>query len=453
MTIATERRPSTRKDRAIAKIVSFLARATYRDIEVYWPPTPDRPVDPADLAADGSHLVVSNHFGGFSDALVLLHVLPRRPGIVARDVIWRIPVVGALMNWVGGIPVHKPEDRGEASGNDQMFASCYKALEHGDDILIFPEGVTRNEPSIARVKTGAARIALGARAHGADGLSVVPVGIHYEDKAALRSRVFVNAGVPLDLDLVVPADPDRPDAGADDREAVTELTDAIDLALRRSAPDYADWDEARLLTQGAEIALRAQFDDPTAEVPIGLRDRLANTLAERSTDERRRIQDAVDDYRHDLDGLGVTDAELYARLGTGRFARSLVWNLLVGLFLLPFALAGALVNLIPFLIVKAVGMLRVAPSVHSSIKPVTAFFAFAVTWGVVIWWTIGRFGWEIGVAVAILLPVYLAATIVLVERSTLLWRLVRRWRRRSAADGFEEHLATHRAAVVEAVLA
>lgn len=433
---------TTRKDRVIAKIVSFLARAVYRDIEVHWEPTPTR----------GSRLVVSNHFGGFSDALVLLHVLPRRPGIVARDVIWKVPVVGWLMNWVGAIPVHKPEDRGQ-SDNDQMFASCYRALERGRDILIFPEGVTRNEPSIARVKTGAARIALGARAHGADDLVIVPVGIHYEDKAALRSRVFVKAGLPLELDRVVPVDDDEHDLGADDRKTVTELTEAIDVALRRSAPDYADWDEARLLTTGAEIALRDQFDDPTDAVPIGLRDRLANTLADRPEEHRRRICDAVTEYRHDLDETGLTDAELYDRVNSGRFVRSLVWQLLVGAFLLPFALAGAIVNVIPFLIVKAVGMLRVAPSVHSTIKPVAAFVAFGTAWGIVVWRVTAHFGWRLGAAVAILLPVYLAAAILLFERAALLWRLVRRWRHRSGADRLGDHLAADREVVVEAVLA
>ncbi|MEL7210194.1 MAG: 1-acyl-sn-glycerol-3-phosphate acyltransferase, partial [Actinomycetota bacterium] len=175
----------SRKDRFIAKLVSFLTRAVYRDVEFYAPePVP----------ADVPQLTVSNHFGGLADGLLLLDVLPRRPGIVARDVIWRVPVAGRLMSWIGGIPVHKPEDRGSATSNDEMFASCYDALRAGGHILIFPEGVTRNEPSIAPVKTGAARIALGARASGVEDVHVLPVGIHYEDKAALRSRVFVNAG-------------------------------------------------------------------------------------------------------------------------------------------------------------------------------------------------------------------------------------------------------------------
>jgi len=433
---------TTRKDRVIAKIVSFLARAVYRDIEVHGEPVPR-----------GSRLTVSNHFGGFSDALVLLHVLPTRPGIVARDVIWRVPVVGRLMNWVGAIPVHKPEDGGAQSNNDQMFASCYKALEDEGHILIFPEGVTRNEPSIARVKTGAARIALGARAHGAGDIEIVPVGIHYEDKAALRSRVFVKGGEPLDLDELVPRDEGALDRGADDRDSVAVVTEAIDVGLRRAAPDFADWDEARLLGTAAEVTLRSQFADPTSAVPIGLRDRLANALADRPAAQRRRICEAAVEYRHDLDALGLTDGELHDRLGSGRFTLSAIWQVLVGVLLAPFALLGAVINIIPFLVVKAVGLLRVAPSMLATIKPVAAFVAFGITWGVLIWRATASTGWVAGAAVLVLLPVYLAAVVWFVERMTLLWNLVRRWRRRSRTESFAEHLVSHREALVEAVLA
>jgi hypothetical protein len=90
VSLDTDSRSASRKDRTIEKLVSFLARATYRNIEVHWARTPGHPDGPADQAPAGSKLVVSNHFGGFSDALVLLAVLPERPGIVARDVIWKI---------------------------------------------------------------------------------------------------------------------------------------------------------------------------------------------------------------------------------------------------------------------------------------------------------------------------------------------------------------------------
>jgi len=437
--------PFTRKDRFIARLVSFLARAVYRDIEIYIP---------APLPEKSPMLTVSNHFGGFADALVLLDVLPRRPGIVARDVIWKIPIAGAFMNWVGGIPVHKPEDKGSATSNDEMFSSCYGALETGGHILIFPEGVTRNEPSIAPVKTGAARIALGARAQGATGLSIVPVGIHYEDKAALRSRVFVNVGVPIDVDAEVARDnADSQVVDANNREAVGALNDEIATSLRRAAPDFADWTEASLLAQGADIVLRSQLDDPAGHVELGLRDRYANTLADLGREQRVKICAAVSRYREDLDAVGYSDAELNSRISAGHFTRSLVVQLMIGVFLLPFAVVGALTNVIPFLIVKGVGALRVAPSMLSTLKPIAAFAAFGITWGIVIWRAVNSFGWEAGVIAFILLPVYLAAVILLVERMTSIWRLLRRRRASASASNLGNEIAAHRQAVVETVLA
>lgn len=432
------------KDEFIARLVSFITRSVYRDVQVYIAPGVRR---------ETPTLTVANHFGGVADALVLLDVMPRRPGIIARDVIWRVPVVGALMNWIGAIPVHKPEDRGAESSNDQMFSSCYSALELGGQLLIFPEGVTRNEPSIAEVKTGAARIALGARAHGARDLAVIPVGIHYEDKAALRSRVFVNVGTPIELDEYVGGLDGGSDVDANDREAVRQLTDEIDRRLRRAAPDFDDWTEAQLLTHGADVTLRSFLDSPSVDVDFGLRDRLANTLADRPAGRRSAICEAVVEYRDELDAVGYSDAELHSRLTFGRLTRSLLWQALVGIFLLPFALAGAVINVIPYAIVKAVGKVRAAPSMLSTLKPIAAVGAFGVTWAVVIWLAARNFGWEAGVVAFILLPVYLAAAIVLVERVALMWRLLRRHRAATAGRGISGELAVRRAAVVEAVLA
>ena len=433
------------KDKFIERLVSFLTRSVYRDVEVFVS---------SGLPTETPMLAVSNHFGGFADALVLLDVMPRRPGIVARDVIWRTPLVGRLMNWIGAIPVHKAEDRGSTSSNDEMFKSCYQALAEGGNLLIFPEGVTRNEPSIAPVKTGAARIALGARAHGVAGLNVVPVGIHYEDKAALRSRVFVNVGSPIDVDAAIAADSnDAHDVDANDRDAVRSLTEQIATALRQAAPDYDSWSEAQLLTAGSEITLRSLENDLAMDVDLALRDRLANTLADRPAECRESICEAVSIYHDDLDALGYSDAELHSRLGAGTFVRSIVWQIIFGVFLLPFALVGAVVNIIPFLVVKAVGALRFAPSMLSTLKPLAAFGAFGAVWGIVIWMCVRSFGWEAGVAAFVLLPVYLAAVIVLVERCALMWGLVRRRRATESVRQLPTQVAERRAAVIESVLA
>lgn len=231
------------------------------------------------------------------------------------------------------------------------------------------------------------------------------------------------------------------------------LTEEINVGLRRVAPDYENWEQAHALSKAAEIALRSQLDDPAGEVPPGLCDRLANTLSDRPETSRTRITQAVGEYRQDLDGVGVSDAELNSALSTGHFMRALAWQIVVAALLFPFALVGAAINFIPYVIVKAVGLLRVAPSVAASIKPVTAIAVFGITWGVVIWQAISKFGCVAGVVAFILLPVYLAATIAFLERVVRLWRAFRRWHAGSGVSAITDDVRTRRTAVVESVLA
>src|SRR5690606_7658424 len=110
---------------------------------------------------------------------------------------------------------------GSASANLSAFADCHDALIARDVVAIFPEGTTHDRPHLDPIKTGAARIALGARAAGAEQVAVVPVGITFPDKIALRPSALVQVGEPVDLDSVVP-----PPAGDDDHGAVTHLTAA-----------------------------------------------------------------------------------------------------------------------------------------------------------------------------------------------------------------------------------
>ncbi len=134
-----------------------------------------------------------------------------------------------------------------------MFGSCYDAPADGSLVLIFPEGVTQDDPHLAPVKTGAARIALGARAAGVAGITILPVvGIHYENKAAFRSRVLVASGEPIDLDDVAPTlNPDGGRVTADNRAAVTSLTEQISTGMRSAGPDYRDWDQGPCSTRSS----------------------------------------------------------------------------------------------------------------------------------------------------------------------------------------------------------
>jgi 1-acyl-sn-glycerol-3-phosphate acyltransferase len=417
-----------RGPRVVKQVASKASRRLFRSVEV---------VRPTSVATTGPQLWCASHFGALSDPIVLLHALERPPRFLAGDFLWRIPLLRRALDAVRAIPVRRSQDGGGAS-NRAMFAASVDALAEADLVAIFPEGVATEGAQIAPLRTGAARIALGAVDAGVSGVAIVPVGVHYQDRAALRHRVFVDVGEPLDLDAwlagragdrepavaegpvvhapegpavhaaegpVVHA-PDAPvvhaaegpvvhapDApvvhaadgpvvhAAEDRALVRALTDVLDHRLRGVAPQFADLEQAHALHAAAEIAL---VGDPAAPPSWGQRSELAADLGRAPAEERAALVEAVAGYREALDAAGLSDAEVEdARAVSGR---RVLARLLLGLLLLPFAFLGALVHAPLALLTAAVGRLRVAPPTLATILPVVGLVGALLTWGLFAWW-------------------------------------------------------------------
>ena len=419
-------------------------RLLYRSVDVH---------QAFEATVRGPQLGVSNHFGGLSDPLIQIYALDRVPRVIGRDLIWKYPVAKQLMNFVGAIPVHKPDDSvgGGVARNDQMFASTYAALEDGDLVVIFPEGITVDDPAIAPIKTGAARIALGARAQGVTGIEIIPSGIHYEDKAVLRSKAYVHVGDPIDLDAWVEEHAAPGEAqDSSNRALVTELTAAIESLLRRAAPNFEDWQEARTMMEASAIALR-NVPGASADVGYGDESALSDELATRSEGDKERIGVALDVYEADLDAAGLTDEQMMSRQSSrASFLWRVVWNAGVGLVLLPFALIGLVINILPMVGVWLVGKVRVAPAMMATLKPGAAIVLFSIAWGFAAW-----SGWKLGgfrgvAAVLLLMPLYLFALVAVVERVTLAGRAIG-GRARSGGGDLHESVVEDRTAVVESV--
>ena len=399
---------SWNEHRLLRRVIDAVAWVTWREVSI----------DDLNATAKGPVLLVANHFGGVSDAIVLMSVLPRRPRVLADDQIWKVPLVRNFMDGVGAIPVHRG-NRGSTDNTD-MFAAAHQALASREMVLIFPEGITREEPSIGRVRSGAARIAIGARALGVSGIRIVPVGIHYDDKAAFRSDVFVREGTPIDVDAELRAagvdlTQLSDDGGEVEHKVVTELTALIEKRLRQSAPDYDDWREARALQLGSEAFLRSL--EPDKPVPVALRDRLSSWLAER---EAVAATDAADDYRHALTHLGVTDA--WAAAGRKILDRNRILVTLVWLLMLPYAVIGAIAWSVPLALTWLVSKIRMAPAVMATVMPLVVLLLFGVSTGIWSWvgWRLNGFA---GFATAVIaMPISFSALVVVVERGLLWWR-------------------------------
>ncbi|GAB3200765.1 1-acyl-sn-glycerol-3-phosphate acyltransferase [Pontibacter aydingkolensis] len=149
------------------------------------------------IPGKGPLLVVSNHPNTFMDPIVTASLLDQPVFFIAKSTVFG----GKFQNWMLRqmhlIPINRREDSPEqAISNEEAFAASYRALEQGKTILIFPEGNSFNQRRLRKIKTGAARIALGVEAENQHtlGLRILPVGLNYSAPTRFQSEVFVNFG-------------------------------------------------------------------------------------------------------------------------------------------------------------------------------------------------------------------------------------------------------------------
>ena len=228
-------------DRTIGLLAIGLVLGFHRSVDVT---SRDR------LPTDRPVLIVANHGNGFVDPVVVASVLRRLPRFLAKAALWKVAVARPFLALAGVLPVYRRGDGDASANNTSVFDACHRELAQGATVAIFPEGTTGDRAGLDRVKSGAARIALGALPTAPD-LVVVPIGMAYESKVETRSRVAVMIGEPIVAaefrgnGLDPDGEPHRDDAHA--------LTERITASLQEVSPGFADVEEREVLRAAARI--------------------------------------------------------------------------------------------------------------------------------------------------------------------------------------------------------
>ncbi len=180
---------------------------------------------------DGPLIVVANHSNGLIDGAMVLEGTARPLLILVKSGLLRLPLLGRLLRSIGAVPLYRRRDGADTTLNETAFTAVEQALARGQPILVFPEGTSTATPELGPLKTGAARMALGAeqRAGFRLGLRILPLGIVYEGPQRFRSRATTVVGEPFGLERWHAL------LERDEREAVLALTESIEAALRELA--------------------------------------------------------------------------------------------------------------------------------------------------------------------------------------------------------------------------
>ncbi|HEX7176522.1 MAG TPA: lysophospholipid acyltransferase family protein [Pyrinomonadaceae bacterium] len=404
------RRKGRPAGRLVQAIVSVALRLFFRRIETS---------NASAVPTAGPLIFVLNHPNGLIDPALVFCALPRRISFLAKSTLFRMPVVGSLMRAVDALPLYRRVDEGEDTArNRRTFEACHALLARGRCIAIFPEGVSHDEPRLLPLKTGAARIALGAAAVGAaaDGgeegfgvdtetgagldLQIVPVGLYYTSKTTFRSEALLRFGEPFGVPLVALAEDGDPP-----REAVRRLSARIEEGLRAVTLNVETQGELEVAKR-AEQLFSSLYEGIRIETSVAeqfhflRRFSLGRRMPARSDEgERgRRLHERLLRYDEELRRVGLAPENLSVSSHSAWFVfRHFLLRGAALLLLSPLALIGAALHLPAYAGATVLSLLfpRHGPDVAAATAKILASILLVpLTWLVVSAVVLLLWGWR-----------------------------------------------------------
>lgn len=375
------------------------------------------------VPSQGPVLFVANHGNAIVDPIVLVGLLPRIPRFLAKNTLWKNPALFPLLTLAGAVPVYRAQD-GDTARNDETFKECFAQLCDAGVVALFPEGISHDEPQLQPLRTGAARIALGAMARGAEPVAIVPIGLTFEEKQRFRSRMLLRIGAPIRAPK---------DIAADDAEAARSLTAEIDAAIRAVTLNVDSWETARLVERAAEIYAsdhqRSMPGRSNLDARFSLRQAFGDGYEEARQKEPQRFE-ALEAMAQRYDGmlraLRLRDDQITADYPFARAAGYVGYRLPVLLLRLPFAIVGALLNYLPYRIPGfAASFVEKEGDQPATYKMLAGFFLFPVFWMIEALAAGLLWGAQAGALVALAAPITGWVALRFFERNESFWSELR----------------------------
>ncbi|HLU65172.1 MAG TPA: lysophospholipid acyltransferase family protein [Kofleriaceae bacterium] len=313
--------------RVLQWLLRVATRVFFRRVEV---------VGRDNVPRTGPVLFCGNHPNSLLDPILITAHGGRVVQFAAKDTLFDSPVLGFFLRRMGAVPVRRRMDHPDgALDNDAAFAALHEVLAEGRAIGIFPEGISHLDSQLAPLKTGAARIALGAvRRPPGQVVHMVPTGLVYTTRHRFRSSVLIQFGAPIAVDA---GTVER--AGGDDKAAARWLTDQIEARLRALTVNADSWDTAWVLDGVRRLY---QPEGLSLEQRIELARRFNTVYPQVAHHEDvRALFGRVRTYLTRLSADGIGDEVVRRGVGLRDTAARVIGHLALLLFWAPLALIGA----------------------------------------------------------------------------------------------------------------
>jgi 1-acyl-sn-glycerol-3-phosphate acyltransferase len=381
--------------RLVRGIVAFALRLFYR-VEVVR--------QSQDLS--GPVMFVGNHPNSLIDPALVFMITDRPVTFLAREPLFRMPVMGWLLKGLDALPVYRKQDHpGLMEKNEGTLDTAAGALVAGRAITIFPEGKSHSAPQLSEIKTGCARIALKVAKAG-HAMRIIPIGLTYEQKHRFKSRVHIEVGEGL---LVEAASPSAPEA---EQEWVRTLTDRVGAVMRSVTLNLEDWEDLALIETADQLfALRNGFREKDPD-RLRLFSKGASLLRNEQPDRFDDLKEDVMSFRARLELVNATPGDLTFEYRPRQVAWFVLRNLGALLLGFPLFALGVALFFLPFMGLRLLAMVTpVSRDRVATLKLVSALVMVPA------WWTLLTVaGWALGGTVGLVVALVGALPLALFTR-------------------------------------
>jgi glycerol-3-phosphate O-acyltransferase/dihydroxyacetone phosphate acyltransferase len=356
----------------------------------------------------GPLIIVSNHPNTIMDPLAIACSIDRPAYFLAKAVVFKSSFAKWFLPKLNLIPVNRAQDDPtQMEQNAQTFLKAYEHLEKGKLVLIFPEGISMNHRKLKKIKTGAARIALGAEEKNNFflGVQIICIGLTYSSHHRFRSDLFINIDQPIDTRNF--KDPYSKDPVG----TVKALTDLIRQRLESKMVAIED-EQIDKFVHRIEIIYKSQL---LKELGYSSKIREHDFLVTKSIseiveyfystdpDRVQRIRANVDYYFECLERISLSEHTI-RKYSDGKTISPML-NILYFIIGFPFYVIGAVTNYLPFKLPEIIARKIAVREYHGSVTYLLGILSFTVFYLLQLWAIQRIFGeFWITIAYLILLP-------------------------------------------------
>lgn len=319
--------------------IGFFKRITIRNKEMIPP--------------KGPLMILANHPSTFMDPIVISTILKREVFYLAKGELFKSKFAKWMLPKLNMIPVYrKQDDPNQMDKNKDTFIKCFEHLEKGGAILMFPEGTSITERKLRPIKTGAARIVLGAeeRNNFNLGVKVITIGLNYENPHRFNRTLFVNIDEPIDASSFKDA------YNHDNFKACEKLTEQIRQQLEALIISIYD-NQVNDLEAAVEHLYQSKL---SKDLGIAQKDNAAKFVLSKNITKSvayfiehkpvfaQEMHKRINDYLININRLGLSDNDLNKETKSKSIFRNTIKAFFTIVFGFPLYVYGLINNYLPF---------------------------------------------------------------------------------------------------------